>query len=98
MARDTNVRGGYDQRKLPGKFEPSMPAVVAKGCILKNVVEPISIAKWESAVGPIGPASTSFDRIQLHENEQYEDKFMLSFHELVARLPSPQAAQERFFW
>ena len=76
------IRGGYDQRSLPGRFEPNHPALFEKRIV--NVMELASLDKWEAAIGPIGPLCKSIDRIQTRKEKHYEDKFMCSFYDLIA--------------
>ena len=79
---DVHDRGGYDQRSLPGRFEPNHPALFEKRIV--NVMESVSLDKWEAAIGPIGPLCKSIDRIQIRKEKHYEDKFMCSFYDLNA--------------
>mmetsp|Transcript_10849 Transcript_10849/g.18060 ORF Transcript_10849/g.18060 Transcript_10849/m.18060 type:complete len:336 (-) Transcript_10849:835-1842(-) len=79
---DIHHRGGYDQRILPGRFEPYHPALIEKRII--NVMESVSLKKWKAAIGPIGPLCKSIDRIQTRKQKHYEDKFMCSFLDLNA--------------
>lgn len=81
---DTNDRGGYDQRKLPGRFIPIIPAI-RKGRRV-DVFEPVSWERWRVALGPPGPNCTNLDRIrplQRKKDQHYADKFMCGFQDLV---------------
>ena len=68
---DAHDRGGYDQRSLPGRFEPNHPALFEKRIV--NVMESASLDKWEASIGPIGPLCKSIDRIQTRKEKHYED-------------------------
>ena len=81
---DIHHRGGYDQRSVPGRFEPNHPALFEKRII--TVMEPVSLDEWEVAIGPIGPLCKSIDRIQTRKENitKTNSCHVCSFYDLNA--------------
>ena len=88
-ANDKHKRGGYDQRTLPGKYDP-VPEIFGgkkKNTNFKiHVVEPTTKAeRWKVGMGPIARGlCKDLNRIKSGDkNHHREEKFMCSYNELI---------------
>jgi hypothetical protein len=85
VANDQMMRGGYDQRQLPGAIVPNNnKQLLHKGRTIE-VLEPWDGTRWEVGLGPISPkVCKSLDVIRSKsKGSSYDDKFMCSYTSLV---------------
>eukprot|EP00980_Cylindrotheca_fusiformis_P003731 scaffold825_cov147-Cylindrotheca_fusiformis.AAC.6 len=89
--KDTQNRGGYDQRSLPGYFLKGTTGKPIKD-LRVNVIEPETDIRWDVGLGPIANTiCKSMDRIRSGEGKNYDDKFMCSYHEMARNSESKVA-------
>jgi len=77
--RDSQNRGGYLQRTLPGKFKPNGERFV-------SVIEGDELGKWDIVLGPIlnGTKCKGFKVIEGPPRRRHEDKFMCGYDQFLA--------------
>jgi len=102
VINDKYKRGGYDQRAMPGNFNPANNPNMRGGGTKRNpnryvfdVIEPVkNHARWSAGLGPITDLCKNVNKIEAahggsNGKQQFEDKFMCSFDELRNTTKSP---------